>query len=111
MDGTIPPAAIAITVSLATALMGGFVSLWGALRARQGTGVARDSAAAILFGIAIVLTVLILVAAALIGAGGMAYVVALKVALMLTAAFACVGVIVGLRRGLRSGSASKPQGA
>jgi hypothetical protein len=49
--------------------------------------------------------VLYVIAAALIAVWGMPYVGLIKAGLLLTAAFAVVGMIMGLMRGLRSGSA------
>jgi len=103
MDGAINPASIAILIVVGSSLLAGFFSLRVAMRSRGGAVVNCDMVASILFGIAIVLIVLIVVAAARIVAWGMAYVGLLKAALLLTAAFAVTGVAFGLMRGLLSG--------
>ncbi len=71
--------------------------------------VKRDTAVAILFGSACLLIVLYATAAAFIYVGGMAYFGLLRVALLLTAVFAVVGMVFGLLRGLMSGRAAKTQ--
>jgi len=51
------------------------------------------------------------IAAALIAVWGLAYVGLLKAALLLTAAFAVAGIVLGLMRGLRSGRVIKTRSA
>jgi len=65
----------------------------------------------ILFGIAMLLMLLNVIAAALIAVWGLAYVGLLKAALLLTAAFAVAGIVLGLMRGLRSGRVIKTRSA
>ncbi len=69
----------------------------------------RDTAVSILSGIALSLIVLNLIAAARIAAWGMAYAGLMKAALLLTAAFAAMGMVFGLMRGLSSGRAIETQ--
>jgi len=93
-------------------LLGGlFVSFQAAMRSRKGAALDRDTSVWILFGIGLLLIVFHAIAAALIAVFGMAYFGLLKAALLLTAAFAVVGMVVGLMRGLRSASAIKSQSA
>jgi len=105
MDGAVNPASIAISISIGTSLLAGFFSVLVAMGSRKGAAVNRDTAASILFGIALLLILLNVIAAALIAVWGMAYVGLVKAALLLTGAFAVVGMVVGLMRGLRSGRA------
>jgi hypothetical protein len=119
MDGAGNPAAIAISILIGALLLAGFFPLLGglcvsfqaAMRSRKGDAVDRDTAVWILFGIALLLIVFYAIAAARIAVCGMAYFGLLKVALLLTAAFAVVGMVSGLVRGLRSASAIKTQNA
>jgi hypothetical protein len=119
MDGAVNPASIATSISIGTLILAGFLPLLGglfvsfrvAMRSRKGGAVDRDTAAWILFGIALLLIVFYAIAAALIAVRGMAYFGLLKAALLLTAAFAVVGMVFGLMRGLRSGKAIKTQSA
>jgi hypothetical protein len=111
MDGSLNTASIAILISIGTSLLAGYFSVLAAIRSGKGAAVKRDPAVSILFGIAFLLTFLDLIAAALIAVGGMAYGGTLKAALLLTAAFAVVGVVCGLTRGLRSQRAVKTQSA
>ena len=111
MDGSVNAASIAILISIGTSLLAGSFSVFVAIRSGKGAAVKRDTVVSILYGIAFLLTFLDLIAAALIAVGGMAYVGTLKAALLLTAAFAVVGVVCGLMRGLRSGRAIKAQSA
>jgi hypothetical protein len=107
MDGAVNPAVIGTSIALGTSLLAGLFSVFVAMRSREGAAVNRDTSVSILFGIAFSLVVLNVIAAALIAVWGMAYVGLLKAALLLTAAFAVAGMIMGLMRGLRSGSARK----
>ena len=111
MDGALNPASIATSISIGTALLAGFFSMLVAMRSRNGAAENRDITVSILFGIALLLIMLYVTAAALIAVWGMAYVGLLKAALLLTAAFAVVGMGIGLMRGLRSGRAIKTQTA
>jgi vacuolar-type H+-ATPase subunit I/STV1 len=119
MDGTVNPVSIATSISIGTLLLAGFVPLLVglfvsfrvAMRSRKGAAVDRDPAVWILFGIALLLIVFHAIAAAVIAVRGMAYFGLLKAALLLTAAFAVVGMVVGLVRGLRSATAIKTQSA
>jgi hypothetical protein len=92
-----------------TSLPAGFLSLLVAMRSREGAAVNRDTAVSILFGIALLLIALNAIAAAVIAVWGMAYVGLVNGPLLLTAAFAVVGMVFGLMRGLRSGRAVKTQ--
>ena len=76
-----------------------------AMRSRKGAAVNRDVTVSILFGTALLLVLLNVIAATLIAVLGTAYVGLLKAALLLTAAFAVVGMGFGLTRGLRTGRA------
>jgi hypothetical protein len=111
MDGAVNPASIAISISIGSSLLACFISMFLAMSSCKGAAGNRDTAVTILFGIAILLLVLNGTAAALIAIWGMAYVGLLKAALLLTAAFAVVGMAFGLTRGLRSGRATKTQAA
>jgi hypothetical protein len=111
MDGPINPASIATSISIGTSLLAGFFGMWVAMRSRKGAAVNRDTTVSILFFIAFLLISLNVIAAALIAVCGMAYLGLLKAALLLTAAFAVVGTVIGLMRGLRSGRAIKTQSA
>lgn len=111
MDGAVNPASIAISISIGTPLLAGFFGLLVAMRSRKGAAVNRDTAVSILFGIAILIILLNAIAATLITVWGVAYVGLAKAALLLTAAFAVVGMVFGLVRGLRSGRAIKTQGS
>jgi hypothetical protein len=109
MDGAVTPAAIAISISIATSLPAGFLGVLVAMRSREGAAVSRDRAVSILLGVAFLLILFNVIAASLIAIGGMAYVGLIKAALVLTAAFAVVGMVLGLVRGLRNGRAIKTQ--
>ena len=102
MDGAVNPASIATSISIGTSLLAGVFSLWAALQSRKGAAFHRDTTVSILFGIAVLLILLTVAASALIAVSDMAYVGLLKAALLLTAAFAVVGMVFGLVRGLRS---------
>jgi hypothetical protein len=110
MDGTVNPASIAIFVSVGTSLLAGFVSPWVATRPAKGAAVHRDPAVPVLFGSAVLLTMLNLIGAARIAIGGMAYFGLEKAALLLTASFAAAGIVLGLLRGLRSGRPIRQNG-
>jgi hypothetical protein len=111
MGGAVDTASIALSVAAGTSLLGGWFSISVAMRSGTGAAVQRDRLVSILFGIALLLLLLNVSAAALIAAWGMAYVGLLKAALLLTAAFAAVGMVCGMIRGLRSGKAIKPRTA
>jgi hypothetical protein len=111
MDAADGAASIAISISIASSLLAGFVSMWVAMRSRQGAAVNHDRAVSILSGIALLVIVLNVSAAALIAVRGIACVGLVKAALLLTAVFAVVGMVFGLMRGLRSGRAIKTQRA
>jgi hypothetical protein len=111
MHGAVDPASLAIWILIGTSLAAGFFSVWVAMRSREGAAAHRDAAVSILLGIAFLLTLLNVFAAALIAAWGMAYVALLKAALLLTASFAVMGIVIGLLRGLRSGRAIKTRSA
>jgi uncharacterized membrane protein YbhN (UPF0104 family) len=111
MHGAAIPASIATSISIGFSLLAGVFSVWVALRSRKGAAVTRDTAVSILFGIAVLLILLTVVALAIIPVSGMAAVLLLKVGLLLMAAFAVVGAVFGLARGLRCGRAIKTQGA
>ena len=111
MDGAVSSASIAIWLASAISLLGGAFGLFVAIRSRKDATAQRDTAVSVLFGIAVLLMLLLLIAAALIDLRGMAFAGLLKVALLLTAAFAVVGTVFGLMRGLRSGKAIKAQSA
>ncbi len=76
-----------------------------AMRGRKGADVSHDPAVSILFGIALLLILLNLIASALVAASGLAYAGLLKATLLLTAAFAIAGMAFGFMRGLHSKSA------
>jgi len=111
MDGAVNSASIAISISIGTSLLAGFVSMWFAIRSRKDAAVNRDTTVSILFAIAFLLVMSNVIAAALIAIWGLAYVGLEKAALLLTAAFAVAGMVFGLMRGLRSGRAVKTQSA
>ena len=111
MDESADPGEIAILISMGISLLSGCFSVLVAIRSGKGAAVQRDTTVSILFGTAFLVTCLDLVAVALIAVWGMAYVGTLKAALLLTAAFAVVGLVCGLTRGLRSGRATKAQSA
>ncbi len=92
-------ASIAISISIGTALLAGLFAVWVAMRSRERAAINRGTAVPILFGIAVVLTGLILAASTLIAVSGMAYAGFLKAALLLTAAFALAGMACGLHSG------------
>ena len=71
----------------------------------------RDPAASILFGIALFLIVLNLVAAAVFARLGFAYLGLVEAAMLMTGAFALVGAGFGLWRGIRGGRAAKRRSA
>ena len=68
----------------------------------------RDPTVSILFGFCFFLIVLLPIAVIFARSGHLGL---LKVALLLTLAFAVVGAVVGLVRGLRSGQATKRRSA
>ena len=103
MDGSVSPASIAISISIGTALLGGFISIWAATRSSIGGG---DTTVSVLSGIALLLTMLNAIAAAFFFIGGTAYLGLLKATLLLTASFAVTGMGFGLLRGLRSAKAT-----
>ena len=105
MDGAANPASIAMAISIGTPLVTGFVGMWVATRSDEGSAEARDTATSIMFGFALLLMLLCIAAAALVAVSGMAYVGVVKAVLLLTAAFAIVGMAFGTVRGLRSGRA------
>jgi len=105
------PAALGTAISIGTALLAGCLGMWAAMRSRTGGAVHRDTAVSILFGIAVVLIGLNVMAGALIAVAGMAYEGVLEAVLLLTAAFAVAGIVCGLLRGLRRGRAIKTQNA
>jgi len=107
MDAPLNPASIAISISMTTSLLAGFVSIWVAMKSANGPAANRDTTVSIMFGSALFLILLNGIAAALIAGSGMSYLGLAKAALMLTAAFAVVGMVIGLMRGLRSGRAMK----
>jgi hypothetical protein len=111
MGAAVHPASIGIMISLGTSLLAGLLSLWVAVRSSQGAAVHRDIAVSILFGIAVLLILLTGLASALLAVSGMGHVGWLKAALLLTAAFAVAGMVLGLVRGLQSGGAIKTQRA
>jgi hypothetical protein len=111
MDGAVNPVSIAISISTGTSLLAGFLSLWVAMRSLKGAGVNRDTAVSILFCIAFLLMVVNAITAALFAVWGMAYFELVKAALLLTAAFAVVGMVFGLVRGLRTGRSVKTRSA
>ena len=98
--GAVTPA-IAISTSIATALLAAFFGLFVAMRSRK-TALRRDTIVSVFLGSAILLIILNVVAAAFVAAWGMAYVGLVQATLRLTAAFAVAGMVVGLQRGLRS---------
>jgi hypothetical protein len=110
MDGAVNPATIAIWISIGTSLLPGFFSVLVAMRSREGAAANRDKAVSTLFGIAFLLILLYLIAAARIAVWGMAYVGLLKIALLLTAAFAVVGMLFGLMRATAGSTLSAPFG-
>jgi hypothetical protein len=81
------------------------------MRSGKGAAVDRDTAVWILFGIALVLIVFYAIVAALMAGWGMAYLGILKAALLVTAAFAVVGMVFGLVRGLRRATSTKTKSA
>jgi len=107
MDGAVNPAAISVSIAIGISLLAGLFSVFVAMRSREGAAVNRDTAVSILFGIALLLVLLSVIAAALIAVWGMAYAGLLRAALLLTAAFAVAGMVVGLMRGVQSGRAKK----
>jgi hypothetical protein len=111
MHGAANPASIATSISIGTSLLAGFFSVWVAMRSRKTAAASHDAAVSILFGIAMLLMLLNVIAAALIAVWGLAYVGLLKAALLLTAAFAVAGIVLGLMRGLRSGRVIKTRSA
>jgi hypothetical protein len=111
MNGAANLFSVAISISIGAGLLAGVFSVFVAFRSSTGAPANRNTATSILFGTAILLTVLNAVAAALIAVGGMAYVGLLKAALLLTAAFAVVCIIFRLMRGPRSGGSTKARSA
>lgn len=65
----------------------------------------RDKTAAIMFGAAIVLIVLLTASVIVVARRGFAHDGLLEVALLLTGMFAVAGIVLGLGRSLRSGRA------
>jgi hypothetical protein len=100
-----------MAISIGTSLLAGYVSVFFAMRTRKGAAVNRDIAVPVLLGVAVLLTLLIVIAAAPIAVSGMACVIPLKIALLLTAVFAALGTVFGLVRGLRSARAGRPRRA
>ncbi len=107
MGVAVDPASIAISISIGSSLLGGLISMFVAMRSPRDAAVKRDMVVSILFGIAFLLVLLNMIAVARIALWGMAYVGLEKAALLLTAAFAALGMVFGLVRGLRSGTAIK----
>lgn len=103
MDGAVNTVTIAASVAIGTSLLAGFFSVWVATRSSLGTAATRDTTVSLMFAAALLLILLNAIAGAFIAASGMAYVGVLKAAILLTAAFAVVGMAFGLIRGLRSG--------
>ena len=110
MDAAANPAWIAISIAMGIPLLTGFFIMLGEMRSGKGATAKRDPAAPILFGIYVLLTLLLVTAAALVASSGMAYVGLVKAVLLLGAAFAVVGMAFGLVRGLRSGRALRTPG-
>jgi hypothetical protein len=108
MERAVYPTLIAIWISVGAAL---FLCLGVAIRSRHGAAIGRDPAVSIMSGIMAVLTGLHAIAATFLAVWGMAYIGLEKAALLLTAAFAAVGMVIGLMRGLRSGRVARTQGA
>jgi hypothetical protein len=81
------------------------------MRPRKNGAADRDTAVSVLFTIAVLLSVLTVVAAVPVAVSGMGYVGLLKAVLLMTAAFAVTGMAFGLSRGLRTGKAIKPRRA
>jgi hypothetical protein len=104
----VSPTSMGFLISIGASLLAVFLSLVVTIRSSEGVAVKRDTAVWTLFGAAFVLTFLTLIAAARLAVWGMAYLGLLKAALLLTAAFAIVGMLFGLLRGLRSRQAIKP---
>jgi hypothetical protein len=111
MDGAVNPASIAISISIGASLLAGVSSLGVARRSGRGAAGVRDRAVSILFGIALLVIVLDAIAADAVAVWGMAFFGLVRGALVLTAAFALLGMVFGLARGLRRGRASKTRSA
>jgi hypothetical protein len=111
MDGAVNPASIAISISIGASLLAGVSSLGVASRSSRGAAGVRDRAVSILFGIALLVIVLDAIAADAVAGWGMAFFGLVRGALLLTAAFALLGMVFGLVRGLRRGRASKTRSA
>jgi hypothetical protein len=107
MDGAIHSASIATLISIGAALLAGFFSMFVAMRSRKGAAVKHDTTMSILCGIAFLLILLNVIAAAFLAVGGMACVGLANATLLLTAAFAVAGMALGLVRGLPNGRAVK----
>jgi hypothetical protein len=105
MDGAVNLAWISASISIGGSMLAGLISMFVAIGRHDGTASRRDATVLILFGIAILLVMLNVIAATLIGVGGMGYFGLLKAALPLSAAFALVSMAIGLIRGLRGGRA------
>jgi hypothetical protein len=99
----VSPASIAVSLPFAISILVAFAIIWVGMRTEKGEK--RDTAASIMFGIAFLLAILILTAGALVAAWGPAYLGLAKAALLMTGAFAFVGMGFGLVRGLQSGRA------
>jgi len=111
VDGAVNPASIAISISIGASLLAGVSSLGVASRSGRGAAGVRDRAVSILFGIALLVIVLDAIAADAVAVWGMAFFGLVRGALLLTAAFALLGMVFGLVRGLRRGRASKTRSA
>jgi uncharacterized protein YqgC (DUF456 family) len=103
VDAAVSPASIALSIAFGTSILAAFLIIWAGMRSQKGAS--RDTASSIMLGVAFLLMLAILTAGALVGTWGMAYLGLAKAALLLTAAFAVVGIGFGLVRGLRSGRA------
>jgi hypothetical protein len=101
MDGAVNPAWIAITVSIGGSVLAGLMGMFVGMTSREGSAIHRDAVVPTLFGIAMLLILSNVIAAALIAAGGMAYVGLLKAALLASAVFAIMCIGIALRRGYR----------
>jgi len=107
MDGAIHSASIATLISIGAALLAEFLSMFVAMRSRKGAAVKHDTTMSILCGIAFLLILLNVIAAAFLAVGGMACFGLAKATLLLTTAFAVAGMALGLVRGLPNGRAIK----
>jgi hypothetical protein len=111
MDGAEYTVSIATTISIGVSLLAGFISVLVAMRASKAAAAKHDIVVSVLCVMALLMMLLIGVAAALIAGWGMGYIELLRGALLLTAAFAVVGMACGLTQGLRSGRAIKTRSA